>query len=461
MKAGWRRNGRALVPSGMGARLRTYVRVGCSETSGAAARPDDVAAMATEHIEAEIERLAAGIAATSARWLLLIGEYDARDGWWTWHGVKSAADWVSWRCAVAPRAAREQVRVARALRELPVITAAFCAGELSYSKARALTRVATADSEEELLEIARHATAAQLERILAGYRRATTDDAERARRLRFFDHHWDQDGSLRFEGSLPPEEGALLLRALEAGLDLLREQFRDEAGENGEENGSAEPFSEREQERERPRQSDALGLLAETFLANGPAELRGGERFQVILHSRADGRFHLADGPALPAATAERLGCDSSVVALTERDGEPLSVGRRTRTVPAAIRRALEARDGGCRFPGCESRRFLDAHHVHHWAAGGETSQRNLVLLCRRHHRLVHEGGYSLGLGPSGELEIRAPDGRRIEARPRLRLDPAFRVPSRAGPILTGSGERADLGMCVDRVLSVTHPRAG
>ena len=215
----------------------------------------DLAALPTEHIEAEIERLAAGIAATSARWLLLVGEYDARDAWWSWGGVKSCAEWVAWRCSLTPRAAREQVRVARALRELPKTTEAFVAGELSYSKVRALSRVATPECEAGLIEIATHATAAQLERIVAGYRQVKLRDANMVFDERFLSYYWDADGSLRLSGSLPPEEGALFLRALEAARDELFEQMRAERAEAAEgcENGSAEPLWARRGRRKRLR----------------------------------------------------------------------------------------------------------------------------------------------------------------------------------------------------------------
>jgi len=417
------------------------------EMPGLAVALDNLTAVPTEHIEAEIERLAAGIAATSARWLLLVGEYDARGAWSSWAGIRSSSEWVAWRCAITPRAAREHVRVARALRELPRTCSAFAAGELSYSKVRALSRVATRDSEAELMEIAGRATAAQLERILAGYRRVSLAQANGAHEERFLSHYWEGDGSLRISGSLPAEEGALFLRALEAARDVLCENGSAEPRERGE-NGSAEPRSE-----VRPRSVDALGLIAESFLASGPRERSGAERYQLVLHSRADGRVHLGDGPAVTGEAAKRLACDAGMIAIAERDGEPLDVGRRTRSVPAALRRALEARDGGCRFPGCESRRFLDAHHVHHWADGGDTSKQNLVLLCRRHHRLVHEGGFSISFNERGELHVRTPGGRLIETSPKLRFDPSFRLP-RAGPLQTGTGEGMDLGLAVDGVIA-------
>jgi HNH endonuclease len=152
-------------------------------------------------------------------------------------------------------------------------------------------------------------------------------------------------------------------------------------------------------------------------------------------------------------------------VRILERDGRPLSVGRRTRTVPPALARALRSRDGGCRFPGCTERRFVDAHHIEHWAHGGRTELGNLVQLCRRHHRLLHEGGYRLERGSKSALVFRRPDGQRIRAaaglpgdRRRLRTGngPLGIRPETATPRL--SGERFDLGYAVD-VIAAADPR--
>jgi len=121
--------------------------------------------------------------------------------------------------------------------------------------------------------------------------------------------------------------------------------------------------------------------------------------------------------------------------------------------------RALDARDQGCRFPGCGSRRWVDAHHIHHWASGGRTSLDNLVLLCRHHHRLVHEGGYSVRRTAAGELEFRRPDGRVIPVSPPVPrpCEPSGAI--HAGPLLSGTGERMDLAVCVDAVFAATRPR--
>lgn len=96
-------------------------------------------------------------------------------------------------------------------------------------------------------------------------------------------------------------------------------------------------------------------------------------------------------------------------------NGEPLNIGRKSRSIPPAMRRALRARDQGCRFPGCTHKRHVDGHHIRHWSQGGETSLANLVTLCRHHHRLVHEGGFSCRKNSAGKVEFMNPEGRRIE----------------------------------------------
>ncbi|MEN8145512.1 MAG: DUF222 domain-containing protein, partial [Gemmatimonadota bacterium] len=150
--------------------------------------------------------------------------------------------------------------------------------------------------------------------------------------------------------------------------------------------------------------------MAAGFGEGAPLSGSSAERYQVLLHVDADtlasegqqGRSELEDGTRVAAETSRRHTCDGAVVTVGRGpDGSVLSAGRRTRTISPALRRALEARDCGCRFPGC-GLRFTDAHHVRHWADGGETSLENLLLLCRHHHRLVHEQGWRIELWRSG-----------------------------------------------------------
>jgi hypothetical protein len=166
--------------------------------------------------------------------------------------------------------------------------------------------------------------------------------------------------------------------------------------------------------------------IAESFLAGHQASGTGGDRFQVVVHLDQDvfgpdGALAatLEDGTHLSAETLRRVACDCGLVAAgVGADGEALSIGRRTRTIPPAIRRALMLRDRGCAFPGCTHTRFLHGHHIRHWLHGGETSIDNLALLCTVHHHLVHEGGWTIARGAEGELVVTSPAGRGLPAAP-------------------------------------------
>ncbi|MCC6223810.1 MAG: DUF222 domain-containing protein [Thermoleophilia bacterium] len=369
----------------------------------------DAAGLSLDELEHELASWVAHLSAGMCRWLELVAELDGR-GAWADSGLGSCAEWLAWRCALAPRAAREHVRVARRLPELPLIQAAFSRGELSYAKVRALTRVAEPGSEGELLELAFALTAAQLERAVRAYRRVSAQDARALHEREQLTWYWDEDGSLVVRARLAPEDGALLLRALEASRERLwrggtdgehgsaepREEDSEHRGED--EGGSAEPRPRSV----RPTNIEALVSMADAALASEGGR-PGGERYQVVVHvdetvlGGGDGcGAVLEGGPAVAADTARRIACDASVTRTAQRQGGPPSVGRKARTIPPALRRALTLRDRGCRFPGCENHRFVDAHHIHHWARGGATVLDNLVLLCRRHHRLVHEGGFGV-----------------------------------------------------------------
>jgi hypothetical protein len=315
-------------------------------------------------ISSPVDALADRIAETAAlldvathRLLTDLRRFDDHAGW-ARQGALSCAHWLSWRCGIALGAAREKLRVAHTLARLPLIDEALARGEISFSKVRAMTRIATAENEGNLLELARHSTAAQLERMCHLYRRIQPRDpakpAERYLHVRDTD-----DGMVRIEIQLAPDEAARILKACDAAAET---------------------------------RIDGLLAMAE-------ATLRGDHPdrppVEVLVHVDAATLVGEEEQIGISAEMCRRLRCDAGIVPiLNGADGTPLDVGRKRRTLPAALRRAVIARDRGCRFPGCTNRRFVDGHHLRHWADGGETSLANMILLCSRHHTLVHEGGF-------------------------------------------------------------------
>jgi hypothetical protein len=372
------------------------------------------APLSLAELEAQITELAGHLNAANYRWLTLIGEFDRRHGWADGK-LHSCAHWLNFKCGLNLGAAREKVRVAHALVGLPRIAASMARGELSYSKVRALSRVACPATEEALLMIALHGTAHHVERLVQGYRRAQ-EAAELCREAqqhatRSVTYGFAEDGSLILNARLPAVAGVLLIKALDAALESLPE--KEISADVVEERAISYPA----------RRADALAAVAESFLAASDAASTSADRYQVVvhvdaetLHEQAAGRCEIEQGPSLPAETVRRLACDASLLRVLEGEhGEPLDVGRKTRSIPPAIRRALHTRDGGCRFPGCTHQRYVDAHHIEHWADGGETKLSNLVTLCRLHHRLVHEGEIRIETPPGGGWRFLHPDGRHFE----------------------------------------------
>src|SRR5213593_287554 len=379
--------------------------------------PTDAQTAELNRLGDEIAELSAHLDAATARLLDLIREFDARGGWNT--GFRSCAAWLSWRVGLAPGAAREHVRVAHALGTLPLLSQSLARGELSYAKVRELTRVATPETEERLLAVGRAGTAEHVERIVRGWRRvdrkAEAQEAARQHAARALHVYQDEDGSVRIRGRLVPEVGVLLVKALEAARETLYQRRREQAPD-------ADPPTMEQQ------QADALALLAETALHHGIDPGAPGERYQVVVHVDAAvladpdqaGQSVLEDGQHVPAGTSQRLACDANCVVMGhDSEGRTVEISARTRTVPPALRRALQHRDQGCRFPGC-GLPFTQGHHIRHWAQGGPTTLSNLVLLCRRHHRSVHEDGFQLQRLANGELEFKRPNGWLIPEAPPL-----------------------------------------
>jgi len=304
-------------------------------------------------LEREITDLCAHINAASYRLLQLVAELDDEEPWGAW-GLQSCAHWLNWRCGIGMNAAREKVR--------------------------AVTRIADPENEKELLELARYATAAQVEKLVRAYRgverQAERERAARQHAARELNYYFDEDGSLVIHARLPAEEGAVVLQALNAAMDAR--------------------FAEQ-------KEVESDDVTAETLAADDA------------------GRCELDNGQGLALDTVRRITCDGSLLRITEDDaGNPLDIGRKTRAVPPAMQRALRSRDGGCSFPGCTHDRFVDAHHIRHWADGGDTSIDNLVLLCRQHHRLVHEGGFGVERSVDGRIRFSRAKGRFIEEHPQL-----------------------------------------
>jgi hypothetical protein len=359
------------------------------------------------------------------------------------------------------------VRVANALTKRPLVAAAFERGEISYSKVRALMRLDDDFSEELMLMYAQHASASQIETIVRGCRRCVSveDGAERQFAEREFGWCYDDDGAVVFKGRLPAELGAVVVRAIEAARDTLGPP-PSEAAEGVDWRVAELTLSPR------ARKADALVALAQTALAE---KASSADVYQVVLHVDADalegpvagmGRCTLEDGDPLPAAAARRLTCDASIARVLEQDGRTIAFGRKTRTIPPSLRRALRMRDKGCAFPGCTQRHHTDGHHVKHWADGGHTDLDNLVQLCRFHHRLLHEGGFEVRREGRGAFTFISPNGKRIPQAPRQpRGDCRHVIAPRRGVAATpwalhprDPNPHAELAWCVDGLLDSRRP---
>ena len=430
------------------------------------------------------------------------------------------ADWVELPLRNQHECSQGKVRFANALGELPKISASFEKGELSYSKVRAMTRVATPENEDFLLNIAHHGTAYHMEKLVSSYRRARRLHERKVANEQYLDrslkYSYDEDGSLIIKSRFPAEQGALIVKALERAM--VDDESAVNAGHaNSSDDISAEtrgiadtaetPGANVSAEAREPwsaRRADALMGMAESYLAKGPGHSSSADCYQVMLHVSAEtlkddvpetkaGHVsaetsearsnldmlervsakisdtgttkshldrvsaeisdtgvtnssldrvstetsnpepkkqtaacdtaenstpldedisHIDDGPHVSAETSRRICCDAGISPiLTNSNGEPLNIGRKTRAVPPPMRRALRTRDKGCRFPGCTYQHFIDGHHIKHWADGGETRLDNLVLLCRHHHRLVHEGGFGCERSDSGQLVFKNEHG--------------------------------------------------
>ena len=432
----------------------------------------DFTDVSTSELEASITGLCADLNSATYRQLVMIAEFDKRRGWGD-DGVRSCAHWLNWKCGISLVAAREKVRVGHALQHLPKVCEAFSSGKLSYSKARAITRVGTTHNEDCLLSYAKYGTASQLDKTVRLYRTqfdsagklmadyqqpvfaddedinpaelsgderfdAENQGAMHNKDYRQLSHFWDEHGCLIIRARLTAEQGALVVKAMDTAMESLRqaEPSVDSAShaleknrKSEDEDASINELTEREKlgldmQQQTRRRADSLVLMAEALLRDTKVASCTDDRYQVVVHvdsnvlskkvfEKSDGTpdCYVNNQVGIPVETARRLSCSCKVVTALTDKSEPLTIGRSNRALSTAIKRALDIRDKCCVFPGCDCHKNLDAHHIIHWANGGETSLWNLIKVCHHHHTLLHEGQYSVERLADGELLFKRPDG--------------------------------------------------
>jgi len=382
----------------------------------------DLSVQSIDELAGEITLLSAYIQAATCRLLVLIAEMDRRAGYGDLH-FASCAHWLSFCTGESLPTAREKVRVARKVVACPLILQAFSKGQLSYSKVRAVTRVVTPQNEQVLLELALDCSTSQLERVVRTYRQAAPAEAELAARQqarRYLSYHIDEDNMFVLRGRLTPEQGAVLVKALQVAQQ--EQQAREDDTELDHE------------------LCDALEQVAGAALDQGLAARAGKARpatYQVLLKvdeqvladPDAESRCEVEGAVGVSVQTARRICCDAPVVQVHDAGehhcealdggGCTLQLKRSRRRPNAALERAVRVRDEGvCQFPGCENRRYLNLHHIEHWADGGGTDLGNLTLVCSTCHRRVHEGGYRSYKAHDGELVFLTPGGHPLATRP-------------------------------------------
>ena len=381
-------------------------------------RSETLAELPDARLEEEFAELQRGVEHLDAERLRRLAEIDRRRVYER-DGHLSAASWLASGFRVAWGSAREQVRVARALDRMPGTRVALEAGEVSSSSVRLLAGAHDADprafgaAEAYLVEAARIHSVADLGRVVAFWRERVVSEAalggeDAIRAGRRLHASVTLAGMVRVDGDLDPETGESLLTALGAVLDTEARS------------GTADDRTPAQ------RRADALGEICRQWLDGSERPVVAGElpHLSVTVAAEAlvgggSGAGELDHVGPVGSETARRLACDASVrrVVMNARS-EPLDVGRRTSVVPPALRRAVIVRDRHCRFPGCDRpQAWCDAHHVLHWADGGPTALANLLLLCRRHHRMVHApGGFGLEM-EDGRAVFRRPNGSVLEDR--------------------------------------------
>jgi Domain of unknown function (DUF222)/HNH endonuclease len=397
-----------------------------SELSGAVARlaSEDVDAVGGHELGDDLVCMRRLMDRLEAEFVRRVERFDRGRGALS-EGAVSTVSWLRATCGLTGGGAADRVRMARMLGRLPRTTASFRAGRSSFANVALVARLAeevgadaVAGVEETLVPAAEALDPGRM-RILTAFTRHRLDaDGALEADNRDHERRWfacDQvfGGAFVLRGELDAENGAVLKTALDA---------------------LSSPSGPDDQRRGSQRRADALVELASRQLRDGRLPAVHGQRPHLTVTADAATLRRLRGAPPadvlgvgpVHGETARRLACDSVLtLAAVAGSGAPLSIGRASRTIPAAIRTALGVRDGGCRFPGCDRPlSWTDGHHIRHWADGGETRVDNLVSLCRTHHRAVHEQGWEISLAADGQVVLVEPtrDGLRAASgsrRPR------------------------------------------
>jgi uncharacterized protein DUF222/HNH endonuclease len=380
-------------------------------------RSEDLRFSSDAELDTDLEELEQAAGVLEAEVSRRLAEVDER-GSYRREGYLSLSSWLAQRFRMACSAAAQQSHVARALAHMTVTRDALAQGELPRSAVRVLVSARElnpdrfAAAEETLVQAAQNLSSRDLRRAVAYWRQAAdpdgaVGDAEQLVQLRRLHVSPTLDGTVRVDGDLDPDTGQTLLTALRSVEDAS-------ARASGDRRTSAQ------------RRADALGEICRAWLDSTGRPNVAGERPHVTvtvdleaLEGRAGYRCELEDLGPVTTETARRWACDASVSrVITRGRSEPLDVGRRTSVVSPGLRRAVVIRDRHCQFPGCDRpHAWCDAHHVRHWADGGPTALDNLVLLCRPHHRSVHDAlGFRLRM-VDGRPQFSQPDGNFLEDR--------------------------------------------
>ena len=368
----------------------------------------------------EICPLSAQIHAGTAQLCQMVARYDS-SGEWAGIGVRSCAHWLTIAAGFDLRVSNELIRVGHSVEQLPAIAKAFAEGRLSFDKVRAVTRVAVAEDEAMWLEVALQASGSQLARICRSVRSALdvndprrADDELAHRGVRWW---WRDDGMFELMAVLTREDGAVVAAAIDAVTkDLMAERGNPDGGFHP-------PVPEKL--RRTVLEADSLVRLCEQHVSATSPEALVAPTRQVVIHvddsvlrhQDAHGRSHIEDGSWLSPSAARWQACDADTVTVTERDGLPIDVGRAHRVIPPRLRLALNARDRGCRYPGCGvPAKRCEGHHWQHWVDGGRSDLCNCLLLCRFHHRRHHEGKFDINKTGPGQFVFVRVDGTPIVA---------------------------------------------